>query len=141
MGFDAQTDAADHLRAVRDAFRPEFFNRLDHVVAFRRLSREDVRRIVDLELAKVAARTGLTRRNLKLRSDTAAREWLAERGFDPKMGARPLKRLIEEKVVAQLAVRLSSQGDLRDREVAVVVGDAGLAALGAAERELAIALC
>jgi ATP-dependent Clp protease ATP-binding subunit ClpC len=135
VGYGARADGLDPSGAVREAFRPEFFNRLDHVVAFRRLDRDDVRRIVDLELAKVAARAGLAGRNLRLRSDSAARDWLADQGFDSKMGARPLKRLIEEKVVAPLAVRLSRDGQLRDRDVVVVAGEAGLSALDPAERE------
>ncbi|HEY3450296.1 MAG TPA: AAA family ATPase [Myxococcales bacterium] len=139
VGYGAETDAKDHLRAVREAFRPEFFNRLDHVLAFRRLALEDVRRIVDLELAHVAARTGLVRRGLTLRADSAARDWLAKKGFDPKMGARPLKRVIEESVVAPLAVKLSA-GQPPGRDVNVVVGEAGLAKLDAGERELAIVL-
>jgi ATP-dependent Clp protease ATP-binding subunit ClpC len=130
VGYASEPDASESLRAVREAFRPEFFNRLDHVIAFRRLGREDVRRIVDLELEKVASRAGLVGRNLRLTCDAAARDWLAQRGFDPKMGARPLKRLIEERVVAPLAVRLAADGQLRDRAVAVVASEEALGALG-----------
>ena len=99
-----------------------------------------MRRIVDLELAKVASRPGLLHRDLRLRADSAARDWLAEHGFDAKMGARPLKRLIEERVVAPLAVRLSAEGQLRDKDVVIVVGEVGRQALDIHERDLAIVL-
>ena len=81
VGFGADPAGAhDPLRAVRRHFRPEFFNRIDHVVSFRALSPDDVLRIVDLELAKAAGRTGLVRRNLRLVVDTSSRRRLAELG-------------------------------------------------------------
>jgi len=110
---------ADYLGAVRQHFRPEMLGRIDHVVSFRALAPDDVARIVDLELDKVRRRAGLTQRRLSLRVTGPARASLAERGFDPKMGARPLRRLIEEVVVTPLAVRMAADPTYRDRDVIV----------------------
>ncbi|WP_437286307.1 AAA family ATPase [Sorangium sp. So ce406] len=111
---------------VREHFRPEFVNRIDHVVQFRSLGRDSVLRIVDLELAKAEARTGLVRRNLRLRVLPEARAWLAEAGFDPRRGARPLKRVIEERVITPIAARMAEDPGCRDREVVVAGGGAGI---------------
>jgi ATP-dependent Clp protease ATP-binding subunit ClpC len=100
------------LRVVRSHFRPEFFNRIDHVVPFRRLSTEDIRRIVDLELAKLRERSGLLRREIRLRVTPAARDLLAERGWHPTRGARPLQRVLEEQVMAPLSVLLAANPQL-----------------------------
>ncbi|WP_437956330.1 AAA family ATPase [Sorangium sp. So ce119] len=123
--------SAHHARraapaGVREHFRPEFVNRIDHVVQFRSLGRDSVLRIVDLELAKAEARTGLVRRNLRLRVLPEARAWLAEAGFDPRRGARPLKRVIEERVITPIAARMAEDPGCRDREVVVAGGGAGI---------------
>ncbi|KIG14867.1 ATP-dependent Clp protease ATP-binding subunit ClpA [Enhygromyxa salina] len=116
-GFDA---------AVRRHFRPEFFNRIDFVVPFRNLAPEDIRAIVDLELETLGKRTGLARRELRLAVSDSARATLAEWGWHPTRGARPLKRVLEEQVMAPLAVLLARTPTLRGRKVPVVT---------AAERE------
>jgi ATP-dependent Clp protease ATP-binding subunit ClpC len=121
-GFAAD-DSGDYLGAVRRHFRPEFIGRLDRVIAFRALSPADIERIVDLELGVVARRVGLTRRNLSLRAGAAARSWLAKRGYDRQMGARPLKRLISDAVVAPLSVLLAGDPTLRDRPIELAVRD------------------
>jgi ATP-dependent Clp protease ATP-binding subunit ClpC len=121
VGYGAERGAGDFLRAVRQAFRPELFNRIDHVIPFRRLSEEDVLRIVDLELEKAASRAGLRRRRLRLVVEPDAKAWLARHGYDPKLGARPLKRLIEAKVMAPIAVRLSADAALEGAMLPVVV--------------------
>ncbi|MGK3999902.1 AAA family ATPase [Sorangium sp. So ce1024] len=112
---------------VREHFRPEFVNRIDNVVQFRSLGRDSVLGIVDLELAKAEARTGLVRRNLRLRVLPEARAWLAEAGFDPRRGARPLKRLIEEQVITPIAARMAEDPGCRDREIVVAGSGAGVA--------------
>ena len=109
----------DYLQAVKKHFRPELFNRLDHVIAFGSLGRDEMLRIVDLELAAVAQRPGFARRRLRLRVDDEARALLARLGFNPTRGARPLKRVIEERVVAPLAQRLSAAPDLADAELTI----------------------
>jgi ATP-dependent Clp protease ATP-binding subunit ClpC len=110
-GFErARSD--DFARGVREHFRPEFWNRLDHVVSFRHLRPEDVRRIVDLELDKVREREGFVARGAVLHVTTAARDHLAELGYDERRGARPLQRVIEERVVTPIAVQLAEAPDL-----------------------------
>jgi ATP-dependent Clp protease ATP-binding subunit ClpC len=120
-GFGAERGSEDFMRAIRQAFRPELFNRIDHVIPFRRLSEADVLRIVDLELEKAASRAGLLRRRLRLVVEPEARAWLAHHGYDPKLGARPLKRLIEAKVMAPIAVKLSAESGLEGAMLPVVV--------------------
>ena len=107
------------LARVREHFRPELWNRIDHVVPFRALDRGDVLRIVDLELVKVQARTGLLRKSLRLVVTPEARALLAELGYHPTRGARPLKRVIEELVITPIAARIAADAGLRDREVVV----------------------
>ncbi len=120
-GFERpDTSDADLLGAVRDHFRPEFFNRIDHVIPFRSLSAADILQVVDLELAKARQRPGLRDRRLRLRVDPDARAVLAEAGWHPTRGARPLKRVIEERVMSPIAVRLSADRRLRDQDVHVV---------------------
>lgn len=141
MGYGAERGAEDFLRAVRQAFRPELFNRMDHVIAFRRLSEADVLRIVDLELEKAASRAGLVRRRLRLSVDAEARAWLARHGYDPKLGARPLRRLIEARVIAPIAVRLAADAALEGTSLPVVVaGSEAEQRLGPEGRALATVL-
>jgi ATP-dependent Clp protease ATP-binding subunit ClpC len=124
IGF-GDAEGGDYLRSVRRHFRPELVNRIDHVISFTRLSPGDVLRIVDLELDKAAARTGLLRRNLTLRVDAAAREVLARLGFHPTRGARPLKRVIEERVIAPVAIEMARDPSLRDRVIRIGAGASG----------------
>ncbi|MEP7126030.1 MAG: AAA family ATPase [Byssovorax sp.] len=120
VGF-SEGDAASgaSLARVREHFRPELWNRIDHVVPFRALDRGDVLRIVDLELVKVQARTGLLRKSLRLVVTSAARALLAELGYHPTRGARPLKRVIEELVITPIAARIAADAALRDRDLVV----------------------
>ena len=87
--------------ALREIFRPEFLNRVDKTIVFRSLTQEEIGEIVDLELAKVEHRLG--KRNLELDVSTAAREFLAEEGYDPEYGARPLRRVIQRRVEDELS--------------------------------------
>jgi ATP-dependent Clp protease ATP-binding subunit ClpC len=108
IGFNLKRDeqleeklAYDEMRkklmeALRRVFRPEFINRVDSVIVFRSLSKEDIKKIVDIEINKVAQR--LEEHNITLNATPAARELLAELGYDPEMGARPLRRVIQQKV-------------------------------------------
>ncbi len=115
-------DAGTGIAKVREHFRPELVNRIDHVIPFRRLDRADVLTIVDLLLAKVEARTGLLRRGVRLAVTSAAKARLAELGYDPARGARPLARVIEERVVTPLAARMAADPALGGREMVVEVG-------------------
>lgn len=118
-GF-GEASGGDYLRKVRAHFRPELYNRIDYVLAFRALAPEDVQQIVDLELASVVKRSGFQRRAIRLQTSQAARERLAERGYHPTRGARPLRRLIEEIVMTPIASKIAEDPAFRDRVVPVV---------------------
>ena len=89
---------------VRQAFRPEFLNRLDEILLFRRLSRDDMTGIVAIQLTRLQAL--LAERKITLEVDDAARRWLADAGYDPVYGARPLKRVIQRELQNPLATEL-----------------------------------
>ncbi|OFT19816.1 ATP-dependent chaperone ClpB [Dermabacter sp. HMSC08H10] len=105
------------MSAVRAAFKPEFVNRLDDIVMFDSLSREELRRIVGLQVASLAAR--LKDRRITLEVSDAAEDLLAERGFDPAYGARPLKRLVQKEIGDALA-RLILTGEVTDDQKVTV---------------------
>ena len=107
-------DARIH-RALEVQYRPEFLNRIDRVLVLKPLSREDMRRIARRELGKVYEREGLLERDLLLEVDDGIMDLLLERGFDPKYGARPLKRAIEETLVVPLARALLGAEERRFR--------------------------
>ncbi|HXO02413.1 MAG TPA: AAA family ATPase, partial [Stellaceae bacterium] len=92
------------MEAVRHAFRPEFLNRLDEILLFRRLSREDMTGIVDIQLGRLQHL--LADRKISLEIDAKAKEWLAKAGYDPVYGARPLKRVIQKELQNPLAQRI-----------------------------------
>ncbi len=110
-GANVEEAKADVMDAVRGHFRPEFLNRLDEIVIFDRLSRGDMDGIVDIQVAQLQRR--LTSRKITLDFDDAARKWLADEGYDPVYGARPLKRVIQRSLQNQLAELLLS-GDVMD---------------------------
>jgi ATP-dependent Clp protease ATP-binding subunit ClpB len=82
------------MAEVRSAFRPEFLNRVDEIILFHRLKRENMGRIVDIQMVRLAKL--LEDRKITLQLDAKARDWLAEKGYDPAYGARPLKRAIQK---------------------------------------------
>ncbi|MCS7247640.1 MAG: ATP-dependent Clp protease ATP-binding subunit [Anaerolineales bacterium] len=94
------------MEALRRVFRPEFINRVDSVIVFRSLNKEDIKKIVDIEMNKVAQR--LQEHQIALHTSPAARDLLAELGYDPDMGARPLRRVIQQKVEDALSDALLS---------------------------------
>src|SRR5471032_2104588 len=101
----------------QDFFKPEFFNRIDEVVRFRTLDRDDLRRIVDIQLERL--RNRLAERRLELVTTDAARDWLADRGYDPDLGARPLRRVIQRSIEDPLAL---TQGPGPEVGVVAAVG-------------------
>jgi len=105
------------MAAVRSAFKPEFINRLDDVLIFEGLKPDELVRIVDIQLAQLSRR--LAQRRLDLQVSLAAKEWLAERGFDPVYGARPLRRLVQQAIGDPLA-KLLLAGDVVDGDVVAV---------------------
>jgi ATP-dependent Clp protease ATP-binding subunit ClpB len=119
------------LAAVRSHFKPEFLNRLDDIVVFHALTGEDLSAIVDIQLDRLRRR--LADRRLSLQVSDPARAWLAEHGYDPIYGARPLRRLVQSAIGDRLATALLA-GEIRDGDtVAVDLADAkdGLTVLGA----------
>jgi ATP-dependent Clp protease ATP-binding subunit ClpB len=123
--------------AMREVFRPEFLNRIDEIVEFHPLSKEQIREIVELQLRRVEAR--LAERGLRLELSEAAKELLAEAGWDPTYGARPLKRAIQRLLENPLALRLL-EGEFAEGDVVRVdAKDGGLAFDKAAATEPAAA--
>jgi ATP-dependent Clp protease ATP-binding subunit ClpB len=92
------------MDVVRSHFRPEFLNRVDDIVVFARLSKDDLRQIVDIQFAVLADR--LSSRRIQLDLSGEAADWLAEHGYDPSFGARPLKRLMQKEIADRLALQL-----------------------------------
>ncbi|MBC7180383.1 MAG: AAA family ATPase, partial [Roseovarius sp.] len=123
-GADAATAKRDVMDAVRAHFRPEFLNRLDEIVVFDRLTRPQMDGIVDIQMARLLKR--LAARKIQLELDDAARKWLADEGYDPVYGARPLKRVIQRALQDPLAEALL-YGDILDGSVVpVTAGPEGL---------------
>jgi ATP-dependent Clp protease ATP-binding subunit ClpC len=127
LGSDDPETVADHdkiEKALKDAFRPEFLNRIDEIIIFSPLTLEQVEQIVDLQMAEIRERLG--DHNLSVELTPAARAWLARQGYDPAFGARPLKRALQKHVESPLSVQLL-RGDFEEgASVLVDVGDDGL---------------
>ncbi|MBQ8671065.1 MAG: ATP-dependent chaperone ClpB [Alphaproteobacteria bacterium] len=105
----------DVMTQLRSFFKPEFLNRLDEIITFNSLQKEDIRRIVDIQIAYLQAR--LSDRHITLQLDDYAKNWLAENGYSPEFGARPLKRLIVQEIENPLAMMLLD-GEISDNSVA-----------------------
>ena len=112
---------AQVMREVRARFRPEFLNRLDEIILFRRLSRADMAAIVEIQLARLKAL--LAERKVALVLERSALEWLAAEGYDPVYGARPLKRVIQRELQNSLAGMLL-EGSLKEGDTVTVSGGA-----------------
>ncbi|SLN25583.1 Chaperone protein ClpB [Roseovarius gaetbuli] len=123
-GADASDAKRDVMDAVRAHFRPEFLNRLDETIIFDRLSRGDMGAIVDIQLGLLMKR--LAGRKITLDVDADARKWLADEGYDPVFGARPLKRVIQRALQDPLAESLLAGDILDGSTVPVTAGAEGL---------------
>ncbi len=108
------------MEALRDQFRPEFLNRLDEVVVFNVLTRDAIAKIVEIQLGIVQKR--LSEKEIKLTVSKEAIEYLATKGYNPTYGARPLKRLIQDKILTKVAHLMVSRGILEGGEVLIGVG-------------------
>jgi len=109
---------------LKRTFRPEFLNRIDAIVVFHRLTRQEVREIVDLQMGEIQSR--LAEQDVKVVLTDEAKEWLAERGYDPQFGARPLRRSLQRFVESPLSVKLL-RGEVKPGdEVSVGIGEEGL---------------
>jgi ATP-dependent Clp protease ATP-binding subunit ClpC len=145
LGFTLKRDdeaeertAYDEMRkklmdSLKRVFRPEFINRVDNVIVFRSLNKKDIEEIVDLELQKVAHR--LEEHSIVLNATQKALEVLAELGYDPEMGARPLRRVIQQKVEDPLSDALLS-GEFSDGDVIIVDAEEDEVVLRHSEGEL-----
>ena len=140
LDYDASVEAArDEITAdMNQLFRPEFLNRLDEVLLFRRLSRDDMEAIVTIQIAQLKER--LADRGIKLVLDDAALDWLAGKGYDPQFGARPLQRVIQNNLQNplatalldgkfgegdEIAIKLDKGGDQLSMTAEVTLADAG----------------
>jgi ATP-dependent Clp protease ATP-binding subunit ClpB len=133
-GSNAEEARDQVMVAVRAHFRPEFLNRLDEIVLFDRLSRANMDGIVDIQLDLLERR--LAPRGITLQVDDAARTWLADRGYDPVYGARPLKRVIQKAVQDALAEKILAGAVMDGSVVPVTAGPDGLT-VGAAPAQKA----
>jgi ATP-dependent Clp protease ATP-binding subunit ClpB len=119
-GEDVDKVRDDIMDLVKASFRPEFFNRIDEVILFHRLKKNQMAAIVDIQLARL--KTLLEERKITLELDEGARAFLAEKGYDPAYGARPLKRVIQKHIQDPLAEQVLS-GKVRDGDtVAITAG-------------------
>nr|MCU0909135.1 AAA family ATPase [Paracoccaceae bacterium] len=123
-GVDSQRAKAEVMEAVRAHFRPEFLNRLDDIIVFDRLTRGDMGGIVEVQLGLLQKR--LAARNIALDLDAAAMSWLADEGYDPVYGARPLKRVIQRSLQDPLAEELLAGTVIDGDTVTVTAGPDGL---------------
>jgi ATP-dependent Clp protease ATP-binding subunit ClpB len=123
-GQDSSAVREEVMTTVRAHFRPEFLNRVDEIILFHRLRREDMGAIVDIQMR------GLTRlledRKITLELSPAARSWLADKGYDPAYGARPLRRVIQKAVQDPLAERILSGDVLDGSDLTIGAGPDGL---------------
>ncbi|PIS39319.1 MAG: type VI secretion system ATPase TssH [Candidatus Nealsonbacteria bacterium CG08_land_8_20_14_0_20_38_20] len=99
------------MTSLRENFRPEFLNRIDEIIIFNYLGKQEIKKIVDLELAKVGTR--LKNKNIEINVSDSAKEFLAEKGFDQNLGARPLKRVIQREVLDPLSLKIVS-GEIKE---------------------------
>ena len=123
-GSDAAAAKRDVMDAVRAHFRPEFLNRLDDMIVFDRLTRSDMDGIVEIQLRRLEKR--LEQRNIRLDLTPDAMSWLADEGYDPVYGARPLKRVLQRALQDQLAEMLLAGDVAEGQTVTVSVGPDGL---------------
>jgi ATP-dependent Clp protease ATP-binding subunit ClpB len=136
----ADGDDTDKVRdqvmaEVRGHFRPEFLNRVDEIILFHRLKRDQMGRIVDIQIEHL--KKLLEDRKITISLDPKAREWLAEKGYDPAYGARPLKRTIQKYVQDPLAELILSGGIKDGEKVKIASGRDGLSFNGAKVAEAA----
>jgi ATP-dependent Clp protease ATP-binding subunit ClpB len=127
-GEETKQARAQVMQAVRAHFRPEFLNRLDEIILFHRLTRANMDKIVDIQIARLQKL--VADRKIEIDLDAKAREWLANAGYDPVYGARPLKRVIQRRLQDPLA-QLLLEGKIGDgAKIKVGAGKNGLTVNG-----------
>ncbi|HRH23238.1 MAG TPA: AAA family ATPase, partial [Candidatus Magasanikbacteria bacterium] len=112
------------LDALREHFKPEFLNRIDEIIVFHPLKENQIRSIVDLQLAHVMKR--LEKQKIKLTISDKAKDWLAKKGYDENLGARPLKRVIQTELLDKLAMKIIEKTVGEGDTVAIEVTKEGL---------------
>jgi ATP-dependent Clp protease ATP-binding subunit ClpC len=123
LGFLKSEDQGDREaeakieKALRDTFRPEFLNRIDEIIIFSPLSMEQMQQIVDLQMMEIQHR--LSEHGLKVKLTETARNWLAEEGYDPAFGARPLRRALQKHVESPLSIKLL-KGEYQEGDTVIV---------------------
>ncbi len=132
IGFTPQDHSADGLEVIKRVFTPEFRNRLDSTIQFARLSAENIIFVVNKFLTELEAQ--LLEKGVELEVDDAAREWLAKEGYDEKMGARPMGRVVQEKIKKPLAEALLF-GELSDGGTVIVTENKGKLAIATRGKE------
>ncbi len=129
LGFQTRREETDRKieknyekieATLKQTFRPEFLNRIDEVIIFHVLSREQIKMIVDMQMQEIAAR--LKEQGIEIELTDAAREWLAKEGYDPQFGARPLRRMLQRKVESPLSRKLLA-GEFKAGDLIVVDAD------------------
>ncbi len=126
-GLEPAAVADEVMQIVRAKFRPEFLNRIDETIVFRRLRRADMTSIVDIQISRLSKL--LEDRKIAITLDSASRQWLADKGYDPAYGARPLKRVIQKFVQDPLAEKILS-GEIKDGEPLFVSTEKGSLIIG-----------
>jgi len=126
IGFTSEIEEKDSAKDVeakvkenlRETMRPEFLNRIDEIIVFSALSKKEIRQIVDLQIKKVEKR--LREKEIKLVITEEAKKKIADLGFDPHYGARPLKRVIQKQILDPLALKIVS-GDIKEKDTRRVI--------------------
>ncbi len=126
-GEDSAAVRDEVMQIVRSKFRPEFLNRVDEILLFHRLRREDMATIVDIQMKRLAKL--LEDRKITLSLDARARQWIADKGYDPAYGARPLKRVIQRSVQNPLSEMILS-GEVHDGETIAISTEKGALTIG-----------
>jgi ATP-dependent Clp protease ATP-binding subunit ClpC len=117
-GDKGEREAHDKIqKALKDTFRPEFLNRIDEIITFSSLSKEQMQQIVDLQMEEIEER--LQEHDITVELTPAAREWLASEGYDPAFGARPLRRALQKHVESPLSISLLS-GEFKSGDTVIV---------------------
>ena len=129
IGFTSQDHSSDGMEIIKKSFTPEFRNRLDAIIQFASLDIDSIKRVVDKLVVELEAKLGSNDVTIEL--DDEAREWIAERGYDPKMGARPMARIIQEHIKRPLAEELLFGALADGGHVRVTINDEGELALNA----------
>ncbi|MBM3257714.1 MAG: type VI secretion system ATPase TssH, partial [Candidatus Nealsonbacteria bacterium] len=113
-GEEGKEDLKDKvMSALKESFRPEFLNRIDDIIIFNYLGKAEIKKIVDLQLNNIAGR--FSQKGIGIKVSEKAKEFLAERGFDQNLGARPLKRVLQKRILDPLALKIVS-GEIKARD-------------------------